>query len=136
MRKARRRIRTRRQQQMLGVAIYPTAQFLASYDAGRGQRYYLFGTTASFAELVGYYRRQTRRARRSRVQGSADAHVHRRNAGALQGRDDGVSAERDGEGLDERRFARLSRTRRSARSRSGFPTVIMIVPPPPGTPAR
>src|SRR4029077_16152320 len=27
----------------LGVAIYPTAQFLASYDAGRGQRYYLFG---------------------------------------------------------------------------------------------
>ena len=44
---------------MLGVAVYPTAQFLASYDAGRGQRYYLFGTTASFAELVGYYRTQT-----------------------------------------------------------------------------
>jgi hypothetical protein len=45
--------------QTLGVAVYPTAQFLASYDAGRGQRYYLFGTTASFAELVGYYRTQT-----------------------------------------------------------------------------
>ena len=43
----------------LGVAIYPGAQFFASYDAGRGQRYYLFGTTASFAELVGYYRTQT-----------------------------------------------------------------------------
>ncbi|HEY7058856.1 MAG TPA: hypothetical protein VH458_20125, partial [Vicinamibacterales bacterium] len=27
----------------LGVAIYPGAEFLASYDAGRGQRYYLFG---------------------------------------------------------------------------------------------
>jgi hypothetical protein len=40
----------------LGVTIYPGAQFLASYDAGRGQRYYLFGSTASFIELVTYYR--------------------------------------------------------------------------------
>ena len=36
--------------------MYPTAQFLASYDAGRAQRYYLFGTTAPFADLVAYYR--------------------------------------------------------------------------------
>jgi|SRR5688500_3236852 len=43
----------------LGVTLYPGAQFLGSYDAGRGQRYYLFGATASFAELVGYYRTQT-----------------------------------------------------------------------------
>jgi hypothetical protein len=40
----------------LGVAIYPTAQFLQSYDAGRGQRIYLFGATASFPDLVSYYR--------------------------------------------------------------------------------
>jgi hypothetical protein len=40
----------------LGVTIYPAAQFLASYDAGRGQRYYIFGSTASFVELVTYYR--------------------------------------------------------------------------------
>jgi hypothetical protein len=40
----------------LGVPIYPTAQFLTSYDAGRGQRFYLFGTTVSFAEIVTYYR--------------------------------------------------------------------------------
>ena len=32
------------------------AQFIASYDAGRGQRYYLFGSTASFVDLVTYYR--------------------------------------------------------------------------------
>jgi len=38
--------------------VYPTAQFLASYDAGRGQRYYIFGTTALYAELVAYYRGQ------------------------------------------------------------------------------
>jgi hypothetical protein len=41
---------------MLGFVIYPGAQFIASYDAGRGQRYYLFGATAGFAELVNFYR--------------------------------------------------------------------------------
>jgi hypothetical protein len=40
----------------LGVPLYPGAQFLASYDAGRGQRYYLFGSTAEFVDLVTYYR--------------------------------------------------------------------------------
>jgi hypothetical protein len=40
----------------LGVPIYPAAQFLASYDAGRGQRYYIFGSAASYNELVTYYR--------------------------------------------------------------------------------
>src|SRR5215203_1753305 len=40
----------------LGVAIFPTAVFLGSFDAGQGQRYYLFGSTASFADLVTYYR--------------------------------------------------------------------------------
>jgi hypothetical protein len=41
---------------MLGVTIFPNAQFIKSYNAGRGQRYYLFGTTASFVDLVNYYR--------------------------------------------------------------------------------
>ncbi|MBI4262864.1 MAG: hypothetical protein HY657_00680 [Acidobacteria bacterium] len=44
----------------LGFPIYPTAQFLASYDAGRGQRYYIFGVTAPYADLVLYYRSQLR----------------------------------------------------------------------------
>ena len=38
------------------MPIYPSSQFLTSYDAGRGQRFYLYGTTASFAEVVAYYR--------------------------------------------------------------------------------
>ena len=38
------------------MALYPGAQFIASYDAGRGQRYYLFGTIGSFSALVSYYR--------------------------------------------------------------------------------
>ncbi len=40
----------------LGVAIYPAAQFITSYDAGRGQRYFLYGTSAPFADIVQFYR--------------------------------------------------------------------------------
>lgn len=40
----------------LGAPIYPTSEFLESFDAGRGQRYYLFGTNAAYTEIVGYYR--------------------------------------------------------------------------------
>lgn len=40
----------------LGTPVYPSAVFLTSYDAGRGQRFYLFGTTAPFADMVTYYK--------------------------------------------------------------------------------
>ena len=39
----------------LGLPIYPNARFITSYDAGRGQRFYLFGTNSSFQEMVSYY---------------------------------------------------------------------------------
>jgi hypothetical protein len=40
----------------LGTPVYPGAEFVGSFDAGRGQRYYLFGTNASFLEIVNYYK--------------------------------------------------------------------------------
>jgi len=40
----------------LGVSVYPAAEFIDSYDAGHGQRYYLFGTNAAYADIVGYYK--------------------------------------------------------------------------------
>ena len=40
----------------LGVPVYPGAQFIASYNAGRGQRYYIFGSAATFVDLVTFYR--------------------------------------------------------------------------------
>jgi len=43
-------------EEMLGLPIYPGAQFIASYDAGRGQRYYIFGSAAPFVDLVAYYK--------------------------------------------------------------------------------
>ena len=41
---------------MLGVQLYPSAVFLKSYDAGRGQRFYLFGTEVPYQEMVMYYK--------------------------------------------------------------------------------
>jgi hypothetical protein len=38
--------------------VYPASQFISAFDAGRGQRYILYGTTATFAEIVSYYRTQ------------------------------------------------------------------------------
>jgi hypothetical protein len=36
--------------------VSPTAEFLKSFEIGRGQRCYLFGTNAPFAEMLAYYR--------------------------------------------------------------------------------
>ena len=41
---------------VLGVPIYPNAIFLTSYDAGRGQRYYLYGVNLPYPEAVNFYR--------------------------------------------------------------------------------
>ena len=43
-------------EETLGIPIYPGAKFITSYDAGRGQRYYLFGINTDFAQIVAYYR--------------------------------------------------------------------------------
>jgi hypothetical protein len=40
----------------LGVPVYPAAQFITSYNAGRGQRFYIFGSAAPFVDLVNFYR--------------------------------------------------------------------------------
>jgi hypothetical protein len=41
---------------VLGAPVYPNATFLGSYNAGQGQRYYLFGTTAQYAQVLAFYR--------------------------------------------------------------------------------
>lgn len=39
----------------LGVPVYPSAVYITSYDAGRGQRFHLFGAGIPFADMVRYY---------------------------------------------------------------------------------
>jgi hypothetical protein len=43
-------------EESLGVPFYPGSQFVGSFDAGRGQRYYLFGSNSGFLEIVNYYK--------------------------------------------------------------------------------
>lgn len=40
----------------LGAPIFPKAQYVGSYDAGRGQRFYIFAADALFADVVAFYR--------------------------------------------------------------------------------
>jgi hypothetical protein len=41
----------------LGVQIYQGADYLESYDAGKGQRFYLFGTNDAYGDVVAFYKR-------------------------------------------------------------------------------
>ena len=40
----------------LGAPLYPSAVYIASYDAGRGQRFHIFGALVPYADLVGFYK--------------------------------------------------------------------------------
>jgi hypothetical protein len=42
----------------LGVKLFPDATFLESFDAGRGQRLYIFGTNAAYLEVAAFYKRE------------------------------------------------------------------------------
>ena len=41
---------------VLGAPIYPAAVYLTSYDAGRGQRFYIFGVDVPYLDMVNFYR--------------------------------------------------------------------------------
>ena len=119
----------------LGVAIYPTAHFLGSYDAGRDQRYYLFGTTAAFSEIVGYYRIQTDEGGNLVFR---DPPTHIFTGGTLvRYRDETMAfppsvTVKDWTSGGSQGYPNPSLGAEPAR----FPTVIMIVPAPPGTANR
>src|SRR5436190_1383140 len=38
--------------------IFPGSQFIAAYEAGKGQQYFLYGTTTPYLEVVTFYRTQ------------------------------------------------------------------------------
>lgn len=112
----------------LGVPLYPSAQFLTSYEAGRGQRYYMFGTTASFADLVTYYRTQLR-DRGNVVFEEPPTHVF--DVGRF--RDETMAFPpsvtiKDWTFGGSQGYPNPQRGAQPAR----FPTIIMIVPAPPG----
>jgi len=116
----------------LGFPLHPTAQFIASYDAGRAQRYYLFGSPVSYMELVVYYRKVLKEGG-DQIFAQPATHVF--EVGRF--REDtmafppGVTVKdwtMGGSGGYPNPRPGAEPTR--------FPTIIMIVPPPPAAPAR
>jgi hypothetical protein len=45
---------------LAGIPIYPGAQLLFSFDAGRGQHVFTFGTDMPTSDIVAFYRNQLR----------------------------------------------------------------------------
>ncbi len=116
----------------LGVPVYPGAQFITSYDAGMGQQFYLFGTSASFTDLVAYYRNILRERGDLVFQAPA---THQFNIGRFR-RDTMAFPPsvtiKDYESAVSRGFPNPS----PGASPEQFRTVIQVVPPPPAPPAR
>lgn len=116
----------------LGFPVYPTAQFVASYDAGRGQRYYIFGATAPFADLVAYYRTQLKE-RGDRVFEQPPTHMFQvgRFRDETMAFPPGVTV-KDFTWGGSPGYPNPTAAAQPAR----FPAIIMIVPPPPAAPPR
>jgi hypothetical protein len=111
--------------------VYPSAQFLGSYDAGRSQRYYVYGSTAPFADIVTYYRTQLDE-RGNQVFREPPTHMFevgrfREESMAFP---PGVTV-KDWTWGGSQGYPNPRRGAQPTR----FPTIIMIVPPPPVTPA-
>jgi len=116
----------------LGFPIYPSAQFVASYDAGRGQRYFIFGTTAPYADIVAYYRTQLRE-RGDQVFQQPPTHMFEvgRFREETMAFPPGVTV-KDWTWGGSAGYPNPKLGGEPAR----FPTIIMIVPAPPAAPQR
>jgi hypothetical protein len=108
--------------------VHPGAQFIASYDAGRGQRYYIYGSTAPFTELVTFYREQLRE-RGDLVFQQPPTHMF--SIGRFR---DETMAFPPGVTVKDWTFGGSQgypNPKGAAAQPARFPTIIMIVPPPP-----
>jgi hypothetical protein len=110
--------------------VYPGAQFIASYDAGRAQRYYLFGTAASYPDLVAYYR-TVLKERGDQVFETPPTHMF--EVGRFR---EETMAFPPGVTIKDWTWGGTSGypNPRANGQPARFPTVIMIVPAPPGAP--
>jgi len=112
--------------------VYPSAQFIASYDAGRSQRYYVYGSTAPFTDIVTYYRTQL--DEKGNLVFKEPIPTHMFEVGRF--REETMAFP---PGVTVKDWS-LSGSLGYPNARPGakparFPTIIMIVPPPPVAPA-
>jgi hypothetical protein len=108
------------------------AQFVASYDPGRGQRYYIYGTAAPYAEVVAYYRAQLRE-RGDVVFEQPPTHMFSigRFREETMAFPPGVTVKDWTSGGSPG----YPNPKAAAGAPARFPSTIMIVPPPPAAPA-
>jgi hypothetical protein len=45
-------------QELANAPLYPAADFLEAFDAGRGQKYFIYGTNAPYIDIIAFYRKQ------------------------------------------------------------------------------
>lgn len=112
---------------VLGAPVYPGAVFLGSFNAGLGQRYYLFGSTADYAQVVTFYRNALK-SRGSEVYDTPP--VWSFDIGRF--REESMAyppsvVVRDHVAGGGRGYLHVAGTQSQR-----FPTVVQIVPPPPG----
>ncbi|HUP41351.1 MAG TPA: hypothetical protein VM115_14605 [Vicinamibacterales bacterium] len=115
---------------MLGFPVVSNAHFVGSYDAGRGQHYYLFGSELPFAALVKYYQTALKN-RGSLVFDAPATHVFEigRFREETMAFPPGVTI-KDYTWNGSAGYMNPKRNAQPAR----FPSIIQIVPAPPGAP--
>ena len=115
----------RRTSRCSACPIYPGAEFITSYDAGRGQRYYLFGIERAVRRIVAYYRTVLKQ-KGELVYDEPPTHEFDvgRYSEETMAFPPGVTMKDYTWG----ELAGLSRTRSAAASPRAFPTIIQIVP--------
>jgi hypothetical protein len=112
--------------------IFPSSKFLGSYDAGKGQRYYLYGTTIPYADVVAFYRNELK-DRGDEVFAEPPTHMF-----SQKFREDTMAFP---PGVTVKDWTYQSKgypNPKIGAQPERFPTILMIVPPPAGTapPAR
>ncbi|MGE0040908.1 MAG: hypothetical protein AB7H88_19250 [Vicinamibacterales bacterium] len=116
----------------LGVPVYPAAQFITSYEAGRGQRFYLYGVMSGFEEMVTYYR-TVLKDRGDRLFDSPPTHMFE----TARFRDESMAFPPSVTVKDYTFGGSAGYPNPVAGADPArYPTVIQIVPAPPGTPQR
>ena len=105
--------------------IFPGAQFLGSYNAGMGQRYYLYGTRNVYLDVVTFYRTSSRIAATEVFTAPATHMFQQRFREETMAFPPGVTVK------DWTYQSKGYPNPRAGAQPERFPTVIMIVPPPP-----
>jgi hypothetical protein len=112
-----------------GFPVYPSSQLLGSYDAGKGQRYYLYGTTIGYEDVVAFYRSELK-DRGDEVFSDPPTHMF-----AVKFREETMVFPPGVTVKDWTHGSQGYPNPHAGGKPERFPTVVMIVTPPPAAPA-